>query len=255
MIPVVSAQTMRALDAHMTTRLHIPSLLLMENAAFGVTSAIAGKFGTDTRIAALCGPGNNGGDGFAAARQLAAKGYDVAVYLVGSTDALKGDAAVNAAYFGGRITEIRTEADVRAHLGGLSGCVLIDALFGVGLSREVTGLHASVIEAVNQSGAYVVAVDIASGVDADTGAVLGCAVRADETVTFQCAKPGHLLYPGRAMTGKLTLKEIGTDEGFDAGRMFMADGFTLPPRSNDTTKAATASSRSSRAAKAFPRGG
>jgi NAD(P)H-hydrate epimerase len=236
MIPVVFAETVRALDAHMIQNLHIPSLLLMENAAFGVTGAITARFGTDTRVVALCGPGNNGGDGFAAARQLAAKGYGVSVYLMGAADALKGDAAINAAFFGQRIIEIQCEADITAYLSGLRGCVLIDALFGVGLSREVTGLYAAAIEAVNQSGAYVVAVDIASGVEADTGAVLGCAVRADETVTFQCAKPGHLLYPGRELTGRLTVKEIGTSEGFHIGGMAMVDELTLAQRGNDTHK-------------------
>jgi NAD(P)H-hydrate epimerase len=234
----------------MTNELHIPSLLLMENAAFGITAVVTARFDTNTRVVALCGPGNNGGDGFAAARQLAAKGYTVTVLLVGRPDALKGDAAINAAYFGENITWIQSETDISVHLANLRGCVLIDALFGVGLSREVTGLHAAVIEAVNQSGAYVVAVDIASGVDADTGAVLGCAIRADETVTFQCAKPGHFLYPGRELTGRLTVKEIGTTEGFDLGGMFAVEA--LPSRSAETTltRAATASSRSSRAARA-----
>ena len=236
MIPVVFAETARALDAHMIHNLHIPSLLLMENAAFGITSAITARFGTDTRVVALCGPGNNGGDGFAAARQLAAKGYSVSAYLMGRVDALKGDAALNAAYFGKRIVEIQSDTDIKAYLNDLRSCVLIDALFGVGLSREVSGLYAAAIEAVSQSGAYVVAVDIASGVEADTGAVLGCAICADETITFQCAKPGHLLYPGREQTGKLTVKEIGTSEGFDIGSMAAVDELTLTQRSNDTHK-------------------
>lgn len=236
MIPVVYADTARALDAHMINTLHIPSLLLMENAAFGMTGVITSRFGVDTRIIVLCGPGNNGGDGFAAARQLKSKGYDVSVFLVAKVDALKGDAAINAAYFANQITEIQSEADVQVYLSDLRGCVLIDALFGVGLSREVTGLYATVIETVNASGAYVVACDIASGVSSDTGAVLGCAIRADETVTFQCAKPGHFLYPGRELTGKLTVKEIGTHEGFDIGGMFAADELTLARRRNDTHK-------------------
>jgi len=236
MVPVVFADTARTLDAHMIDNLHIQSLLLMENAAFGVTAAVAARFDTKTRVTALCGPGNNGGDGFAAARQLKAKGYPVTVLLVGLVDALKGDAAINATYFGESIIEIQNEADAVAHLSNLRGGVLIDALFGVGLSREVTGVHAAAIEAVNQSGAYVIAVDIASGVHADTGAVLGCAARADETVTFQCAKPGHFLYPGRELTGKLTVKEIGTSEGFDLTAMAAVDELMLPVRRNDTHK-------------------
>ena len=220
MIPVLLSATMRSLDAHMSDNLHIPSLLLMENAAFGLTAAVFGQNGKDTKVIALCGTGNNGGDGFAAARQLAAKGCDVRVLLVGKTDALRGDAATNAAFFEGRIIEVTDEAQAKAELDKLCGHVVIDALFGVGLSRDITGLHAAVINLLNQSGAYVIACDIASGIDADTGTVRGTAVHANETVTFQCAKPGHFLYPGRAHTGTLTIKEIGTTDGFDLGGLF-----------------------------------
>ncbi len=236
MIPVVLADTMRALDAYMTKERHIPSLLLMENAAFGVTSAVAARFDRGTRVVALCGPGNNGGDGFAAARQLKTMGYRVTVLLAGRADALKGHAAVNAAYFGADIIEIQNDADIRVWLSDMRDCALIDALLGVGLSRAVEGFYAEIAEAVNRSGAYVVAVDIASGVDADTGAVLGCAIRADETVTFQCAKPGHLLYPGRGLTGRLSVKEIGTAEGFCGDFMEAPETLALPSRRSDTHK-------------------
>lgn len=236
MIPVLRKYDMQALDRFMIEQRKIPSIVLMENAAFGITSVISGRFGTDTGIVAVCGAGNNGGDGFAAARQLEAKGYAVTVCLVGKADALKGDAAVNAAFFGQRIVEIENEGLAKAHLENLSGGVIIDAVFGVGLAREVTGLYACVLELINQSGAYVVACDIASGIDADTGAVCGLAVNADETVTFQCAKPGHLLFPGRAHTGKLTVKEIGVMKGFTEGLMGWADRVTLQPRRADTNK-------------------
>ncbi len=236
MIPVLCKNDMQALDRYMIEQRKIPSLVLMENAAFGMTLRISERFDLKTKIVALCGAGNNGGDGFAAARQMEAKGYEVTVCLIGKADALKGDAAVNAAFFGPRIVEIEDEGTARAQLSGLSGSVIIDAVFGVGLSRDVTGLYASVIELVNQSGAYVVACDIASGIDADTGAVRGIAVNADETVTFQCAKPGHLLFPGRAHTGKLTVKEIGVTQGFTQGLMGWANQVTLQPRQPDTNK-------------------
>jgi len=236
MIHVLNKRDMQALDRYMIEKCRIPSALLMENAAFGITTAVSGRFGTDTRIVAVCGAGNNGGDGFAAARQLEAKGYHVTVCLVGRTAELKGDAAMNAAFFGPRIIEITDENTAKEQLSGLSGCVLIDAVFGVGLSREVTGLYAAVLTLINQSGAYVVACDIASGIDADTGAVRGAAVKADETVTFQCAKPGHLLFPGRAYTGALTVKEIGAAHGFSQGYMGWADTITLQKRRKDTHK-------------------
>lgn len=236
MIPVISKQTMRALDAHMIQNEHIPSLLLMENAAFGITTAIAGRFDTDTRIVAVCGAGNNGGDGFAAARQLRAKGYNISPYLIGKRENLKGDAAVNAAFFDD-ITEIADETQAKAHFADLCGCVVIDAIFGIGLSRNVEGLFAAVIDLINNSGAYIVGCDIPSGIDSNSGQVLGTAVRANETITFQCAKPGLLLYPGRQYTGCLTVKEIGTPGYFDLGNMRAVTGdFTLPRRSPDTHK-------------------
>ncbi|MDD5018774.1 MAG: NAD(P)H-hydrate dehydratase [Eubacteriales bacterium] len=237
MIEVLSKQDMQALDSHMINNMHIPPRILMENAAFGITAAVCAKYGKYTRAIAVCGTGNNGGDGFAAARQLKAKGYDVAVCLIGRKKQLKGDTADNASFFGDSIIEITTEAAASAHLGGLDGAVVIDAIFGIGLSRDVTGLWAHVIDTLNQSGATIIACDIPSGIDADTGAVLGTAVRAQETVTFQCAKPGHFLYPGREHTGLLTVKEIGVAGGFNtAGMRAYSDGLYLKERPADTHK-------------------
>lgn len=237
MIDVVKKETMRAMDAHMIGTMHIPGRVLMENAAFGVTSAVCDRFTPDTRIIAVCGTGNNGGDGFAAARQLCAKGFDVTVCLIGSKAALKGDAAANAAYFAGSITEITSEAAAAAHLGRLNGCVVIDAIFGIGLSRDVTDLHAAVIDMLGDSGAHIIACDIPSGIDADTGAVLGTAIRAAQTVTFQCAKPGLYLYPGRAHAGALTVKEIGTSGEFEYPDIVAyTDGLHLEPRQPDAHK-------------------
>lgn len=233
---VLRKNDMQALDKHMIEKCHIPSIVLMENAAFGMTSVISQRFDKATKIIAVCGAGNNGGDGFAAARQLEAKGYEVKVCLVGKADTLRGDAAANAAFFGPRIVEIEDEQTAKTHISELSGCVVIDAVFGVGLARDVIGLHAGVIKLINESGAYVVACDIASGIDADTGAVRGIAVRADETVTFQCAKPGHLLFPGRDHTDALTVKEIGVAHGFTQGLMGYADKVTLQRRNADTHK-------------------
>lgn len=236
MIHVLRKSDMSALDKHMIEKRKIPSIVLMENAAFGMTTVISQRFDRTTKIIAVCGAGNNGGDGFAAARQLEAKGYAIKVCLVGKADVLKGDAATNAAFFGPRIIELEDEHAAKAHLVSLTGCVVIDAVFGVGLSRDVTGLNAEVIRLINESAAYVVACDIASGIDADTGTVRGIAVRADETVTFQCAKPGHLLFPGREHTGTLTVKEIGVARGFTQGLMGWADKVTLQRRSADTHK-------------------
>ena len=236
MIPVVRKKQMQSLDAYMMEQMRIPSRVLMENAAFGITTAVWERFGK-TKVLVLCGMGNNGGDGFATARQLEAKGCEVRVCLVGKAEALQGEAAENAAYFGPRIFEIVSEGTAEALLSGLSGHVLIDALFGVGLRREAEGLYKKVIDLVNDSGAYIVACDIPSGIDADTGLVMGAAVHAHETVTFQCAKPGHFLFPGRAYTGKLTVKEIGTTGEYNVGQIRAAvEGLKLLPRDADTHK-------------------
>lgn len=237
MIQVIFKKKMQALDAYMMSNIHIPSHILMENAAFGITSAICKKHPKTTKIITVCGTGNNGGDGFAAARQLVAKGYDVSVYLIGKKGNLSGDAATNAAFFDSSIIEITDETQAHAHFLHLDDCVVIDAIFGIGLSRDVTGLFAYVINLLNASGAYIIGCDIPSGIDADSGAVLGLAVQANETVTFQCAKPGLFLYPGREYTGSLTVKEIGISGNFDMGNTrAYADGLYLDKRCANTHK-------------------
>ncbi len=236
MIPVVTKQMMRDIDAYMIERMRIPSSTLMENAAFGVTEAVTKKFGIETPVIVVCGAGNNGGDGFAAARQLMAKGYAVEVYLIGEFGGLRDDARRNAEFFMDRLIEITDAAGARANLADLFGCALIDALFGTGLSRDVTGLFAEVINLINGSEAYIISCDIPSGIDADTGAILGAAVKADETVTFQYPKRGHYLFPGRGHTGKLTVKEIGVVSGADTGNIRAVDSLKLENRKMDAHK-------------------
>ena len=142
MIPVITKEKMKALDAHMIEEVRIPSALLMENAAFGLTSAVEAAFDTGTRIVVVCGTGNNGGDGFAAARQLAAKGCDVSIYIIGKLDALKGDAEANA-QAASNIIEITNLTQAQQYLSKLEGCFVIDAIFGIGLARPVEGLFAA----------------------------------------------------------------------------------------------------------------
>lgn len=153
-------------------------------------------------IVVLCGPGNNGGDGFVAARDLAAKGFKIRLVLHGSVEALKGDAAEAAADWSGDVLPIE---NVPLH----DAIVIIDALYGAGLDRDLTPEIQALIERVNTSPAPVIAADIPSGIDGDSGAIRGHAVKADVTVTFACFKPGHFLYPGRAHCGKLVIEDIG----------------------------------------------
>lgn len=171
---------------------------LMENAGAAVTDAIVRRW-SRRPVAVLCGPGNNGGDGFVVARRLANAGWPVRLSLLGARENLTGDAAVAAA----RWTRAVHPLDAQATLG--AGLV-VDAVFGAGLSRDVTGPAAAALDA---PGLPLVAVDVPSGIDGDTGTVRGFAPRAACTVTFCRAKPGHLLMPGRGHCGDLVVADIG----------------------------------------------
>ncbi len=157
-------------------------------------------------IVILCGPGNNGGDGFVAARILAAQGRDVTLFLLGPVTRLKGDAALAAQRWTGAVGAASDALLSHAR-------VVIDALFGAGLDRDLEGEARALVEKVNlwrgQSGGVVVAVDVPSGLDGDSGQIRGAAISADVTVSFFRLKPGHLLLPGRTLCGKIECAQIG----------------------------------------------
>ncbi|OZI18544.1 bifunctional ADP-dependent NAD(P)H-hydrate dehydratase/NAD(P)H-hydrate epimerase [Bordetella genomosp. 9] len=176
-------------------------IMLMENAGAAVARAVRARW-APRPVAVLCGPGNNGGDGFVAARYLAAAGWPVTVSLLGTVQALKGDAAHHAALWPGDVLPLSPSVLEGAEL-------VIDAIFGAGLARPVDGLAAATLQAAQERGLPVCAVDTPSGVDGGTGAVRGTAVPAACTVTFFRKKPGHLLLPGRALCGELIVADIG----------------------------------------------
>ena len=190
----------------------IPSLQLMETAAGHVASAVEAwrtRTGRQGPVLVFCGPGNNGGDGFACAWILLEKGIAAKILFVGKAEKMTADARAEQGKFlslGGVVEPYTGQT-----LPGDAGC-LVDALFGVGLDRDVGGMFACAIAAINEAhaaGVPVVACDIPSGIDGNSGTVLGIAVQADETVTFSCAKPGLLKGEGQLHTGSLTVSDIG----------------------------------------------
>ncbi len=188
-----------------------PGAALMDRAGEAVAQVavrLLGDFQPGRRVAVFCGPGNNGGDGFVAARMLAARGCDVQLGLLGERDALKGDAATAAATWTGPVATLEA-----VELEGVD--LVVDALFGAGLSRDLDGAALALVVRLNawtkRTGGPVLAVDVPSGIDGASGRVRGVAVAATATVTFFRLKPGHILLPGRLACGALTLADIGID--------------------------------------------
>ncbi len=180
----------------------VPGMDLMERAGAAVSDLVAAQLPVESRVVVVAGPGNNGGDGFVAARRLAGQGYHVDVLLVGALAQLKGDASTAARRWSGPVGA--ASADALAGAG-----VIIDALFGAGLDRPVEGLPRAKIEAMNAQAAPVIAVDLPSGINGTSGAVMGAAVKAARTVTFFRKKPAHVLLPGRLFCGPVTVADIG----------------------------------------------
>jgi ADP-dependent NAD(P)H-hydrate dehydratase / NAD(P)H-hydrate epimerase len=185
-----------------------PGIQLMERAGLAVADEAARLTKSRGRIAVLCGPGGNGGDGFIAGRLLGERGYTVELGLLGRRDALKGDPALAAARYQAPVL------DAAAIDLAQADCV-IDALFGAGLARDIDGEAKAIIERINafkRAGGPVLAVDVPSGIDGETGGIRGAAVEASASVTFFRLKPGHLLEPGRRLAGAIRLADIGIPE-------------------------------------------
>lgn len=181
----------------------VAGITLMENAGRAVADVVAALGAR--RVLVVAGPGNNGGDGFVAARLLAERGHEVTVAFVGDRTRLRGDAALAAGRWNGTTIDAAPAA--------IGKCdVIIDALFGAGLDRDVEGLPRAMIEAINAAGVSVIAVDLPSGINGTSGAVMGVAVKATRTVTFFRRKPGHLLLPGRLHCGPVAVADIGIPE-------------------------------------------
>ncbi|MCF8064683.1 MAG: NAD(P)H-hydrate dehydratase, partial [Desulfarculaceae bacterium] len=219
---LVTAEQMRACDQQTINDVGLPGMVLMENAAQGAVRVLTDQMGSleGAHVAVLAGRGNNGGDGLAMARILANQGAMCDVYLLAEKSQLTGDAAMNlqvALACGVRVIEAPDQERLEA-LSGEIACheLFIDALLGTGLSKEVTGRFRAAIELLNQLEAPVMAVDIPSGLCADTGAPLGAAVMADLTATFGLVKQG-LLLDGEGYCGELFLVDISIPPAVEMG--------------------------------------
>ncbi len=216
MIPVLSRSEMRKFDAHAVSACEVPSLLLMENAGRGAADCIARELrlepNSGARIVIVCGGGNNGGDGFVVARRLLTLGADPRLYLLVKAERLTGDALANYRSFigvGGAVVELSPHQLSQLGSAFESARAVVDAVLGTGLDREVTGFLRYAIEFINGAPCPRFALDIPSGIDADTGRVLGAAVRADVTITFAQQKLGLLTPSGLLHAGKVHTVDIG----------------------------------------------
>jgi len=180
----------------------IDSYGLMEKAGQAVAASALRHFPEALRFVVLCGPGNNGGDGYVAARALQQSGAEVRLFHLGDPKTLKGDAAR-------AFEDCQILGEALAHYSPQPGDIVIDAIFGAGLSRPVPDEVETIIAAITKAGLPVIAVDLPSGLDGRSGQVLGAAFRAARTVTFMTRKPGHLLMPGRDLCGMLEVFDIG----------------------------------------------
>jgi NAD(P)H-hydrate epimerase len=200
----------------------VTGLALMERAGIGVVEALVAHWPVladgPRRAVVLCGPGNNGGDGFVMGRCLVEKKIPTTIFLLSSRDKLTGDARANMRLAQKMIEHTPGSALIEipdaAELARQTKCLVdqdffVDAIFGIGLNADVRGFYKEVIELVNRSGKPVFSVDIPSGLNADTGAVCGVAIKAAATATFAFAKAGHILYPGNQYTGDLEVIDIG----------------------------------------------
>ncbi|MEM9123245.1 MAG: NAD(P)H-hydrate epimerase, partial [Pseudomonadota bacterium] len=206
-LTVLTVEQMYAADAHAIGN-GISGIALMERAGQGAAEVILGAY-RRTATAILCGPGNNGGDGYVIARRLHAEGWPVEVFATQGGRGLSGDAKVMADKWADECAGVVHPLDAFGEAQASGAGLIVDALFGAGLARPIEGAAAQALGHADRSGVRVLAIDVPSGVDGDTGLVRGQTVRADRTVTFFRTKPGHHLEPGRRFCGTTHVIDIG----------------------------------------------
>lgn len=209
----ITCQEMKQMDSHAIHHFGIPSIVLMENAALKVIKNI--DLNLMNTFIVVCGTGNNGGDGLAVARHLILNGKYVEIFIVGSLEKSTQDFNINLNILrnmNAGCTHIKTSNELGRLMDAIEKCDLtVDAIFGIGLQRKVEGLFYETIEVINRHSKEIIAVDIPSGLDGDTGKVLGIAVKANKTVTFHLIKKG--LVDQRDCTGEVIVEDIGIPKG------------------------------------------
>ena len=212
---ILNAAQMREADRHTIEEIGIPSLVLMENAGRQVVAAMEAAYESQMngRVGVLCGPGNNGGDGFVVARTLIQRGVDAAVFVIGSVADVRGDARTNLDILGRlgvTVVEVGDEQTWELHFSEISQCtLLVDAIFGTGLKSALGGMMETVVADINASGIPIVSIDLPSGMSADTPHLVGDCIDASMTVTLAAPKLPLVLPPGETHAGEVVIADIG----------------------------------------------
>lgn len=240
-VKVSTVEMMRGLDKGAMEKYHIPDLILMENAGNATYFVIHDEFGIKGKhFAVFCGSGNNGGDGFVVARKLHSNGGIVTVFLLSDSKKLKGCARDNFDILSSIPVHIERVSSIKKIQETVANSdAIVDAIFGTGLARDIGGLYKEVIELINEINKPVFSIDIPSGINGDSGQIMGCTIKADYTVTFGLPKLGNLLYPGFGMCGKLYVTHISFPPSHynnEDIRVETNDPLELPERDEDTHK-------------------
>ena len=223
---ILTGKGMKSVDTYTIQTVGIPSMVLMERAALGVSKLIEGRYNKEEKILCICGTGNNGADGIAVARQLVCKGYNADVVIVGNEEkcseefAMQRNIALNCGVnFLQTVTSVEDEAyNYLCKILINEYHLIVDGIFGIGLSRNVEGVYEQVINKLNdavymrkntEKSIDLIAVDISSGLNSDTGEIMGCAIQADITITFGAKKAGMCLYKGKDVSGQVIVEDIG----------------------------------------------
>jgi NAD(P)H-hydrate epimerase len=247
---ILTAAQMREADRFTIEEIGIPSLVLMENAGRQVVAAIESTYeaNLEGRVAVLCGRGNNGGDGFVVARTLLQRGVETAVFVVGAVADVKGDARLNLEILGRlgvTVVEVNDEQTWELHFSEISDCTLIvDAMFGTGLRSPLAGMMETVVADINAAGIPIVAIDLPSGLSADSAHLIGACVDASMTVTLAAPKLPLIVPPGEVYAGDIVIADIGIPreviEGLEGPYLDLLTpeyiGALLQPRAADAHK-------------------